>query len=96
MVEGAILGICGEQNILFIHIGGTSDPRQRHLCRFAGTGCGDGPFTAGPASPYTLGDATPAIFTAASPRQRKQELRVMLAEASARRGRSLSGSRIGL
>lgn len=87
MLEGAILGICGEQNILFIHIGGTSDPRQRHLCRCAGTGCGDGPFAAGPTSLSVLGDAALAIFTAASPHRCKQELRVMLAEASAPHGR---------
>lgn len=83
MVEGTILGICGEENILFICIGATFDPRQCHLCCCAGTGRGDGPFTAGPASLYTLGDAAPAIFMAASPHQRKQELRVMLAEARA-------------
>ena len=86
MVERTILGICGEQNILFIRIGGISDPWQHHLRCCAGTARRDGPFMAGPASPYTLGDAAPAIFTAASPRWCKQELRVMLAEARSRTG----------
>lgn len=40
MVEGTILGIGGEQNILFIRTGGISDPRLRHLHHCAGTAAG--------------------------------------------------------
>lgn len=67
MVEDTILGIGGEQNILFIRTGGTSDPRLRHLHHCAGTGRRDGPFVAGPTLPYMLRDMAPAIFMAASP-----------------------------